>query len=50
MILFKKTIYLLGTKFRNNNIFDSYTFLKKSENWSISEIKSYQLKKMQKIN
>jgi phenylacetate-CoA ligase len=49
IILFNKIIYLLGTKLRNNHIFDSYSFLKKSEEWSINELKSYQLKKCKKL-
>jgi phenylacetate-CoA ligase len=49
IVLFNKIIYLLGTKLRNNHIFDSYSFLKKSEEWSIDELKSYQLKKCKEL-
>lgn len=49
VILLKKLIYLLGVKIRNKKIFDSYKFLKETENWNRDKLKLYQFKECKKI-
>lgn len=41
-----QAIYKIGINFYNVTIFKHYNFLKTSENWSYTELKEYQLKKM----
>jgi len=46
---FSKLIFKLGAKRRNPGLYQWYTFLKKSEKWSLGELKDYQLKKLQEL-
>jgi phenylacetate-CoA ligase len=47
--LMHKFLFLLGTYFRNKEIFQAYKFLKKTERWSIDELKGYQTKKAKEL-
>ncbi|MEO9571686.1 MAG: phenylacetate--CoA ligase family protein [Polaribacter sp.] len=47
--MIRKAIYLLGQNLRNPSLKTNFSFLKKSEKWSLEELEAYQLKKLQKL-
>jgi len=47
--MINKLIYSVGAKIRNPNIFHHYSFLKKTESWSINELENYQLNRLKKL-
>jgi phenylacetate-CoA ligase len=47
--MFRKYIYLFGQYLRNPSLKKNYTFLKKSEKWSLEELETYQLKKIKNL-
>jgi phenylacetate-coenzyme A ligase PaaK-like adenylate-forming protein len=47
--LIKKTIYQLGSRWRNPSLIKSFQFLKTSEKFSLDELQDYQLKEIKKF-
>lgn len=44
-----KIIYQLGVRFRSPEIISKYNFLKETEDWSLNDLKAYQLKELKRI-
>jgi phenylacetate-CoA ligase len=48
-MMIARIVFLLGTFFRNREIFSKYRFLKKSEKWSIHQLEQYQFEKAKEL-
>ena len=49
VIMFFKIIYFIGERIRNPSMRSIYTFLKKSESWTLEDLEKYQFKKLKEL-
>ncbi|MEH6514608.1 MAG: phenylacetate--CoA ligase family protein, partial [Maribacter arcticus] len=47
--MIKRLIYQLGVKWRNPSLMGHFTFLKKSDNWSLEQLKQYQFDRCKEL-
>jgi len=47
--MFHKLVYKIGAHLRNKELYSKYNFLKKSESWSLEELKAHQLSALKKL-